>query len=429
MYDRVFIGSHSLEGFGGFYQRSDFNFENDKSTVILGINGAGKTTLMNSIFISIALCLNRITGFNKNELDISQNTVSIGKEYSDVESFIKITGFNSLTSIGYKITQNGDIEATGKFYGEIINQFSKLNANYESGLLPVFRFFRSEKSINIENTIVRSQQFNKIENRSTGYVLNYSRGLLIKEVTNFLINQINIENQAKIDKKDLEFETIIGKFLRNTLKKFTSTLYEQEVEIKVKPSKYSSGQSIIVSKENIELEFSQLSSGEKYVLGLVLELIYRSVILNPRLSDFQTIPGIILIDEVENHLHPRWQLTLIKALESCFPNIQFIVSTHSPLIASSVRKEQIIAISNFEQIPISELPDIYSGSANEILDKILHSNYQIDIYDKEKKEIEVLINKFDFDSAEKKLQKLKKELNSSPQWINDLEDKITFGKA
>ncbi len=295
--------------------------------------------------------------------------------------------------------------------------------------MPIFRFFQSDKNINIEKTIVRAQQFNKIEKRNLGYVSNYSKGLLIQEVTSFLINQINIENQAKIDNKNLEFETTVGKFLRNALKKFTSLLYGEEVEIKVKPSKYSSGQSIVVSKENTDLEFSQLSSGEKYVLGLVLELIYRSIILNPRLDDFQNIPGIVLIDEVENHLHPRWQLTLIKALESCFPNIQFIVSTHSPLIASSVRKEQIIAISNFEQIPVSELPDIYSGTANEILDKILHSNYQIDEYDAEKKEIEALINKFDFDSAEKLLQNLKKKLKSNPQWIVDLEDKISFGKA
>ena len=293
----------------------------------------------------------------------------------------------------------------------------------------MFRYFQSEKNIDNDKGIVSSQKFNKLENRNIGYAENYSRGILIKEVTSFLINQVNIENQAKVDKNNLNYETKIGVFLRTTLNNFTSLLYGQGVEVKVMPSKFSSGQSIVIVKNGLELEFSQLSSGERYIFTLVLELVYRTVALNPRMNDFKSVPGIVLIDEVENHLHPRWQLTIVKALETCFPMIQFIVSSHSPLIASSVRNNQIIALSNFEKIPIYDMPDVYSGTSDELLEKILHSDIQINVFQNEREEIDSLINTFKFDLAEKKLVILKELIKSNPQWIKDFENKISFGKA
>ncbi len=68
------------------------------------------------------------------------------------------------------------------------------------GILPLFRYFQSQKTI--DNSTVTSIIYNKIEDRNTGYNQHYSKSILIQEVTSFLINQINIENQEKVDKND-----------------------------------------------------------------------------------------------------------------------------------------------------------------------------------------------------------------------------------
>lgn len=71
---------------------------------------------------------------------------------------------------------------------------------------------------------------------------------------------------------------------------------------------------------------------------------------------------------------PKWQLKILDALVNCFPKFQFICATHSPLVASSVKREQIIALNNFEVIPSEDLPELFSGSANEILNGIFFSS-------------------------------------------------------
>jgi predicted ATP-binding protein involved in virulence len=424
----MIIVKHNIKGFAGFSKPVEFCFKMEPS-IILGINGAGKSSLLNSIFASIEYCISLIHSFNMQEIGIITKAINIESKLSEVLSEFQIDESPKTYEIGYRLLQNGQVNLIGKGQNNLRNLLAELNQDFDSGILPVLRYFQSEKNVDTNNDLVSTQKFNKQENRRIGYDNLAFRGILIQEVTSFMINQINIENQAKVDNGDLNYETKVGVYLRTTLNQFTTILYGQEVEIKVKPSKFSSGQSIVVVKMDDELEFSQLSSGEKYIISLVLELIYRIVTLNPRINDFKLVNGIILIDEVENHLHPRWQLTIIKALKSCFPHFQFIVSSHSPLIASSVRKDQIIALSNFELIPNEELPDVFTGTSDELLDKVLHSGIQVDDFKSAKRKIENLINQFEFDAAEKEFEELKKLLNSNPQWLIDLESKISFGKA
>ena len=78
------------------------------------------------------------------------------------------------------------------------------------------------------------------------------------------------------------------------------------------------------------------------------------------------IPGIVLIDELDMHLHPKWQWNVIKALEETFPNIQFIVATHSPIIISSCKNENLILIKGNQEIKY--LPNAYGYSVEDVLE-------------------------------------------------------------
>ena len=102
------------------------------------------------------------------------------------------------------------------------------------------------------------------------------------------------------------------------------------------------------------LELAQLSDGYRNLLALVLDFARRLAQANPNWPNPLEAPGILLIDEVELHLHPRWQQTIIPSLRSAFPNTQLIVSTHSPAVLTTVRREHIHLLGSdhqFENLP------------------------------------------------------------------------------
>jgi predicted ATP-binding protein involved in virulence len=99
------------------------------------------------------------------------------------------------------------------------------------------------------------------------------------------------------------------------------------------------------SKDHSEvLPFSYLSDGQRNIVGIVADIAYRCIILNPYLEQEAATqsPGIVLIDELDLHLHPKWQRTIVTKLKSTFPNIQFITTTHSPFIVQSLRNRELI---------------------------------------------------------------------------------------
>jgi len=92
-----------------------------------------------------------------------------------------------------------------------------------------------------------------------------------------------------------------------------------------------------------KLPVDMLSDGIRNIIGLVADIAHRAVLLNPHLGveAARETPGVVLIDEVDMHLHPSWQQTVLRSLQEAFPLIQFIVTTHSPQVLSTVHKESV----------------------------------------------------------------------------------------
>lgn len=117
-------------------------------------------------------------------------------------------------------------------------------------------------------------------------------------------------------------------------------------------------------------EIEDLSAGYQSVLNLVIDLAYRMAILNPDAgTEIQNAEGIVLIDEIDSNLHPKWQWRIIEALTVTFPNVQFIAATHSPIIVSSCKNANIISIDNQQEIIY--IQDSYAFSVDEILKDML----------------------------------------------------------
>lgn len=124
-----------------------------------------------------------------------------------------------------------------------------------------------------------------------------------------------------------------------------------------------------------ELSLDKLSSGNLYLIQRLVNLLRQiysiCVINNIPISEYKKIKGLLLIDEAENHLHPKWQKVFLSNIQKIFPKLQIIVSTHSPFIVSSVKKCRVyVCKSEIEFSIVEEETDFYS---NKPIEEILLS--------------------------------------------------------
>ena len=115
----------------------------------------------------------------------------------------------------------------------------------------------------------------------------------------------------------------------------------------------------------------EMSDGYKNTLSMIGDIAYRMAVLNPMLGDkvLEDTSGVVVIDEIDLHLHPQWQQTIISDLNTIFPKIQFIVSSHAPAVINSVAREQIRILDNGEiYMPAAQT---YGRDANSILREVM----------------------------------------------------------
>ena len=117
------------------------------------------------------------------------------------------------------------------------------------------------------------------------------------------------------------------------------------------------------------MPFNLLSDGIRCTLAMVMEIAFRCYLLNPHLGENAPAmtKGVVLVDEIDLHLHPSWQLHILNDLRAAFPEIQFIVTTHAPLVISQIHDCNIYSISEHQ---IHNFPSQNGRDANYILQQM-----------------------------------------------------------
>jgi predicted ATP-binding protein involved in virulence len=132
------------------------------------------------------------------------------------------------------------------------------------------------------------------------------------------------------------------------------------------------GQELILDRAGAQpLPFSALSDGYRNMVALVADIAWRASVLNPHFGDDAAArsEGVILIDEIDLHLHPRWQRRVLSDLRRTFPNLQFVTTTHSPQIISSVRRDELRVLSDNALLPAR--PFVEGRDTNSLLEDVL----------------------------------------------------------
>ena len=168
---------------------------------------------------------------------------------------------------------------------------------------------------------------------------------------------------------------------------------------------------MVVDKSGKEIRVDMLSDGEKCTLALLGDLARRLILANPSAENPLEGEGIVLIDEIELHMHPTWQRRILHVLNEVFPNIQFIVTTHSPQVLGEVNNDYDIIPLMLDKdsngIALTKIPRMDGYDSNMILEEYMETSSESEVKKKLVKILNEAIRKKDFDLAAQKLEELK----------------------
>lgn len=165
----------------------------------------------------------------------------------------------------------------------------------------------------------------------------------------------DIENERRRDEPDYRDGTL------ETVRRAVERLMPGYTSLRVRRARSRSHPSLTLVKEGVEFDLQQLSEGERALAILAADIAWRMAEVG------QGHSGIVLIDEVELHLHPKWQANVLPSLLRTFPELQFIVTTHSPIVLSHVDAECVRLLQDFRLV---DVPPTRGRDPNSVLTEV-----------------------------------------------------------
>lgn len=172
---------------------------------------------------------------------------------------------------------------------------------------------------------------------------------------------------------------------------------------------------VVVEMQGGTQPFSNLSDGQRSMLALVGDIAHKAAKLNPHLGAkvLDETTGVVLIDELDLHLHPRWQRRIIEDLRRTFPKVQFICTTHSPQLIGQAKSDEIILLGQPEKHPGQS----YGMDSNWILRHVMGSDDRDPVVAGKLDAIFEDIESGQFDSAQAKLNAVRTEVGDHPDLV------------
>lgn len=357
-----------LNNFRGFeHLEIEFPKEEAGLAVLIGVNGSGKSSVLEAIVSFFEGGMNRIMNKKKetihSDLDVHLDSYYL-KNIIDF-CFLKDKGEQAVTS--YYLTDpelNQRENGASFFFRKLLKKIEEID-KYDAINIPLIVFYGTRRKL--ENQYSEQSIKRYLIPQFKAYENTLSAGLNFLDFETWFVERENQENRGKIKNKDFNYVDFELQQVKDAIDSFFADWNIKN--LRVDGGKFSAKTNVLYSlgidKDNKTFNLSQLSDGEKMALLLVTDIARRLIIANPNLEKPLTGEGLVLIDEIDLHLHPAWQRKIIPNLRKTFPNIQFIVTTHSPQVLSSVNKENVFILEDFKVV--KNTPHTLGRDSNSIL--------------------------------------------------------------
>lgn len=296
-----------------------------KLTVISGRNGAGKSSILVALTYAMSWIIARIRNDNGRgqyikPLDVRKGSsnplISVSIPYGTVK-------IPEISKKGIVKSQQLDIDCIKDFVSNIRNQYTQ----NELDSLPVFVSYGVKRAVVDIPLRLRQHDYSMMD----AYDKCLEGAANFREFFTWFRSSEDWENEMRT-REDANTRHPGLEAFRNAMRTFMPDY--SDFRIRRKPL------AMMASKNGKALNIEQLSDGEKIYIALIGDLCHRLSLANPN-SDPLLGNGVVLIDEIDLHLHPQWQSEIAARLIETFPNIQFVVSTHSPHVLNSVPTSSI----------------------------------------------------------------------------------------
>jgi len=356
------------------YENFTIDFD-EKLNVIVAENGIGKTTILDAIAIGFGAMVTRMPNVNGKrfeEKDLRFLTTEPNKKapYMRVE-------IDTYENIAWDRTQARDKSKKTKSQIPQGKQFKELS-NYIDNFID-----RDNESINqVELLLIMYYGTSRAVLRSPMRKRNFKKSFSRFEALSGSLNadsdfqrlfqwfdaMEDMERRAIKERRDFDF---VQPELQTIREAILSMLPEfSNPRIETRPLRFMIDKNI--DGQKVSYRVDQLSDGYKTVLAMVMDIAARMAEANFHMKNPLHSQAIVMIDEVDLHLHPRWQQHILIDLQKTFPNAQFIVTTHSPQILTTVEAKYIQAITIEDGKPKKKFFDFsYGTKSHEMLKEIL----------------------------------------------------------
>ncbi len=430
------LESLSLAHCGGFEQL-DIIFESDV-TLIAGVNGVGKSTVLHALAVLLSRALPEFTPSRSAPLYFSDDDILGGKSSLEVSARIKIDGqtinagvqrlraaeekgdrFMLLrqTESATAVTDFAQALAARTLTGELeagIKETRAALATLKSAAqAPLAVYFSPKRQLPGQpRTLPEAKPFDPS--------IAYSRALHDREVElREFMHWFRTQEKLGADNEPRRLKVL------DALRAVVSELVPEFSDLRIQ-DKPRLG--FVAEKRGEPLYLHQLSDGERGLLALVFDLTRRLAIANPDSNNpIAEGEALVLIDEIELHLHPKWQRDVLQRLRDIFKACQFVVTTHSPLVLGEVPARSVRFLEIADGKVCMTLPtEAYGMDANRILQEFMDAPVRNRQVEGELKTLFELIDHERFDEARAAIAALESKLGEDEPELTRASSLIRF---
>jgi predicted ATP-binding protein involved in virulence len=389
------------------FEQGEFEF-NPRMNLLVGVNGVGKTTVLDAVGACLSKILPTVTSSRSRPLPFVAEDIRVKARAMTVELFFQL-GDTNFTFLVHKQRQRSVPDKEGVVREQTFATPDQEKCQPDLSVLgetikradkqPLGIFFSIRRSV-VSDVVPSFAKAAGGQAAAFADALSNSRELRIAEIAYWMRAQQELGAERPKIKKHVSA-------LRSAAARFLPDCKNLRTVTGRKPT-------LLVDKQRLTLDVRQLSEGERGLLALVLDLARRLSQANPGLRDpVKQGQAIVLIDELDLHLHPKWQRTIVDRLTKTFPGCQFIATTHSPQIVAAVEPEQVLLLMDREVIR----PDRTLGmDSNWILRHLMEADDRPVDAAKAIHQVETLIKRGNFKKARAAIIVHRKAGLDLPEW-------------
>lgn len=384
----------------------------ENMTVLAGINGAGKSTVLDALAMLLSCVTAKIRqpGSPKNPLD----DLDVNNQSHGCTIGVHLSHDNKLYtwSLGKKRPgHQGNAKSSLRKASVIADAVRlRITQTNEQCSIPLFAYYPVNRAVlEIPLRIKQKHAFELLN----AYEDSLRSGASFKLFFEWFRHREDLENENRkyadrASKPDnWEFPDRQLEAVRKALEAFLPEFSD----FSVKRNKLR----MVVNKAGAELQVDQLSDGEKCLIAMIGDLARRLAIANPTLENSSQGEGIVLIDEIDLHLHPSWQRMVVPKLTEVFPNCQFVVSTHSPQVLGEIAGRDVRCLYTDPEKGLSAfVPRQALGlDSSEVLAELMETPDRNEETTQRLREVFELIDNERYAEAKDKLKELEDNLDGS----------------